>query len=171
MMSLVHRKRASKDLRSSRREAGTSVLEVALVGPLLMLVLFGMLDIGRWVFLVMEVNSAARAGAQYGGQNRGTALDTAGIQTAAKNDVPDIPSLAVTSSSSTCWCSAAPGTILSSCTLSSCTTTGSTANEMIPLLKVNTQATYTPWIAFGAFAKAPLSSITVKGQVTVPQGQ
>jgi len=163
-MSRFNRKRAKGFPRPARPEAGASVVEVALLTPLVLLLFFGMVDLGRWVFLALEVSSAARAGAQYGGQNRGTAVDTAGITTAAKNDVPDIPGLAVTVSSSTCWCSAAPGTTLSSCSLSSCT--GAT-NEMIPLLQVNTTATYSPWIPYPPFNK----TFTIKGQAIVPQGQ
>ena len=164
MMSRFNRKRAKGFLRAVRPQAGASVVEVALLTPLVLLLFFGMVDLGRWVFLALEVSSAARAGAQYGGQNRGTALDTAGIQTAAKNDVPDIPGLTVTSSSSTCWCSAAPGTTLSSCSLSTCT---GTTNEMIPLLQVNTTATYSPWIPYPPFNK----TFTIKGHAIVPQGQ
>ena len=164
MMSRFNRKRAKGFLRAVRPQAGASVVEVALLTPLVLLLFFGMVDLGRWVFLALEVSSAARAGAQYGGQNRGTALDTAGIQTAAKNDVPDIPGLAVTSSSSTCWCSANPLATQSSCSLSTCT--GAT-NEMIPLLQVNTTATYSPWIPYPPFNK----TFTIKGHAIVPQGQ
>lgn len=145
-------------------QAGSSLLEVVLLSPVLILLLFGMIDLGRWAFLAIEVSSAARAGAQYGGQNRGTALDTAGIQTAAQNDVPDIPGLAVTSSATSCWCSNNPGSVVS------CSLTGSgcpTGSILIPLLQVNTSTTYSPWILYGVFT----SSVTIQGKAIVPQGQ
>lgn len=160
-MSLFNRRRPMGFLRPNRQEAGSSLIEVALLIPVLTLILFGMVDLGRYVFLGIEVSSAARAGAQYGGQNRGTALDTSGIQTAAQNDVPDIPSLAVTSSTF-CWCSSSPGSNVA-CVLSSCSGT----SNLIPLLQVNTSMTYTPWLLYGVFT----SGISITGQAQVPQGQ
>jgi Flp pilus assembly protein TadG len=161
MKSLFNHWRAKGFLRPAR-EAGASIVEVALLIPLLMVILFGMIDLGRWVFLAIEVSSAARAGAQYGGQNRGTALDTTGIQTAAQNDVPDISGLHVASSTSTCWCSSAPGTAVS-CSIGSCTG----ASQLIPLLQVTTSTSYSPWIAYPPFK----SAVTITGQAVVPQGQ
>jgi TadE-like protein len=162
MTSLFNSCRPKVLLRPTSSQAGGSVLEVALLCPVMTLILFGMIDLGRWVFLTIEVASSARAGAQYGGQNRGTALDTSGIQTAAQNDVPDIPSLTVTSSTSSCWCSSSPGTNVS-CNLSSCTG----GSQLIPLLQVNTSTSYNPWILYGVFTTA----VTITGQVVVPQGQ
>ena len=162
MKSRFDRQRVKGFLRTAGPVAGGSLVEVALLFPVLMLILFGAIDLGRWVFLATEVSSAARAGAQYGGQNRGTALDSAGIQTAAQNDVPDISGLTVTSSTSLCWCSSAPGTSVS-CSLSSCTGT----SQLIPLLQVNTSTSYSPWFAYPPFTK----TITIKGQAVVPQGQ
>jgi Flp pilus assembly protein TadG len=165
MKSLFNHWRAKGFLRPAR-EAGASIVEVALLIPLLMVILFGMIDLGRWVFLAIEVSSAARAGAQYGGQNRGTALDTTGIQTAAQNDVPDISGLHVASSTSTCWCSLTPGTPVS-CSISSCPASGTMPNELIPLLQVTTSTSYSPWIAYPPFK----SAVTITGQAVVPQGQ
>jgi hypothetical protein len=149
-------------LRPAEREAGGSLIEVVLLIPALLVILFGMTDLCRWAFLAIEVSSAARAGAQYGAQNRGTALDSAGITTAAQNDVPDISGLSVTPATS-CWCSSSPGTTVS-CSLSSCTGT----SQLIPILKVNTSLTYTPWILYGWWAS---QSITISGQAVVLQGQ
>src|ERR1017187_2493208 len=108
LASLLNNRRRSarRIFGTARLESGQSVLEVALLSPLLVLMLFGMIDLSRWVFQAVEVSSAARAGAQYGAQNLATAADTGstgGIVTAAKNDVPDIPSLIVTPST-VCQC-------------------------------------------------------------------
>jgi Flp pilus assembly protein TadG len=62
------------------------VLELALLLPLLLLLLVGVIEIGRYAYFDILVSNAARAGAQYGAQSLIQAADVAGIQTAAQND-------------------------------------------------------------------------------------
>src|SRR5258707_8994965 len=83
---------AKRTERTSKREQGQSLVEVALVLPLLLLLLIGIIEIGRFAFYGILVANAARAGAQYGAQNLATAWDNTGIQNAATNDgaVPGI---------------------------------------------------------------------------------
>lgn len=69
---------------------------VALLTPLLLLLLVGTIELGRFTFYSILVASAARAGAQYGAQSLITAADTAGIQTAAQNDGQNNAALTVT---------------------------------------------------------------------------
>jgi len=150
-----------------RREGGGSLVEFALILPIMMAILFGMVDVGRWIFLDIEVTSAAHAGAQFGSQSQGNANNSAGIAAAARNDAPDFSgnSLQVTSSVANCWCPATPGTSFS------CPTYGGTNScapaSPIVLLQVNTQGTYTPWISFPPFT----GSFTIKGSAVIPLGQ
>ena len=69
-----------------RGDAGTSLLEFALVLPILLLLFLGVIEIGRYAEMSIQVASAARAGAQYGAQSLATAGDSLGIQTAALRD-------------------------------------------------------------------------------------
>jgi hypothetical protein len=131
---------------------------------MLLLIFFGMIDLGRWVFLAIEVTGAAHAGAQYGSQSLANAQNTAAIQTAAQNDVPDISTLAVTSSATSCWCPSAPGTVV---TCGTYPTNPCTTGSQIVLLTVNTHMTYTPWIPYPPFTAA----VTIRGQATMPTGQ
>jgi Flp pilus assembly protein TadG len=147
------------------REAGGSLVEFALISPLLMAILFGMVDVGRWIFLDIEVTSAAHAGAQYGSLSLANAGNAAAIQTAAQNDAPDFnTNLIVHSSTSSCWCPSAPGTVVSCQTYPG---NPCTSGTQIVLLQVNTQGTYTPWISFPPFT----SNITIKGYAEIPTGQ
>jgi Flp pilus assembly protein TadG len=73
-----------KDLLSSDR--GTSLVEFAIVAPVLIFLLIGLIDVGRYTTYAIMTANAARAGAQYGAQNLTTALDTAGVQAAALRD-------------------------------------------------------------------------------------
>jgi Flp pilus assembly protein TadG len=66
--------------------SGQSLLEVALLTPMLLALLLGVIELGRYAYFSILVGNAARAGAAYGAQNLVLSVDTAGIQTAAKND-------------------------------------------------------------------------------------
>lgn len=92
-MSMVHR----------RRRAGTALVEFALVCPVLLLLIAGVLDYCRALSKATAVANAARIGAQYGSASTTNAADTSGIQSAVVNSAPDFTGLAVTSSR-TCQC-------------------------------------------------------------------
>jgi Flp pilus assembly protein TadG len=95
-------------------DSGASVLETALLLPLLLLLFLGAIDFGRAYYAALEVSSAAQAGALYGSQN---ATDTSGMVAAAKLEVPDMTGINPTAtygcecsdgSSSTASCSPVP---------------------------------------------------------------
>lgn len=66
-----------------RSNSGQSLIEVALITPLLLTMMLGVIDMGRYFYLGILVGNAARAGAAYGAVAPG---DTAGIEAAACND-------------------------------------------------------------------------------------
>jgi Flp pilus assembly protein TadG len=137
-------------------ENGQSLVELALVLPLLVVFLLGAVEIGQFAYESIEVANAAKAGIQYGAQNRATAADSTGIQSAAANDAANLNGL-VTTSSYSCTCSN------SSYTPSSCTdnTTCSSNNSQIEVtLKVNTS------VSFKSLIHIPNkpSTITLYGQ-------
>jgi Flp pilus assembly protein TadG len=72
-----------KDLLS---QSGQTLVEVALTLPLLLLLLLGVIEMGRYAYISILVGNAARAGAAYGAQSGGTSTDTAGITLAADKD-------------------------------------------------------------------------------------
>jgi hypothetical protein len=99
----------------ARDDRGTSLLEMALLTPVLLLILLGVIEIGRYAELSIVVANAARAGVQYGAQNLATAADSTGIQNAALNDGQNIPGLQVNPPADgylggyvLCGCSAVP---------------------------------------------------------------
>ena len=55
-----------------QRRAGQSLVEFALVLPIFLLLLFGLIDIGRYVYTANALNQAAREGARYGSVAGGT---------------------------------------------------------------------------------------------------
>jgi Flp pilus assembly protein TadG len=69
-----------------RKDDGTSLVEFALVAPVLIFLLIGMIEIGRFGYYAILAANAARAGAQYGSQDLSKAQDTDGIKNAVAQD-------------------------------------------------------------------------------------
>jgi Flp pilus assembly protein TadG len=108
-----------KKPRSSwRKDSGQTLIEVALLLPLLLLLLVGTIEIGRFAYYAILVANSARAGAQYGSQSLVTSADTAGITTAAKNDGQSIAALGVTVHQE---CGCVGSSISTTCPATACT--------------------------------------------------
>ena len=87
----------------SARRRGIALVEFALVIPLLLVLLAGILNYSLMLRTGACVATAARAGAQYGSRSPANATDTSGIQSAAVNAVPDAKGVTVTSARA-CQC-------------------------------------------------------------------
>jgi Flp pilus assembly protein TadG len=138
---------AARFAASTCSEAGTSLLEVALLIPMLSLLFLAVIDVGRLAYMSIEVSNAARAASAYGAQSHITAVDSTGMVQAAKNDAPDITGLAATAIHFTvCSGSATAGggigpvvpPLLSSCP----------GARLLLYVQVSTSATYTPWFPY-----------------------
>jgi Flp pilus assembly protein TadG len=117
-----------------RSESGASLIELALVMPVLLLFLFGVVDFGRAYFLQLEVAGAADAGAVYGSQ---FPTDASGITSAAQMDAPDVPGFTTTSS----WgCECSDGTSVTP----SCGSAPSCSINLVYYVTVKASATYHP---------------------------
>jgi Flp pilus assembly protein TadG len=88
------------------RERGQSLVELAFVLPVLLLLLVGIIEIGRFAYYSILVANAARAGAQYGAQSLAAAADTTGISNAGTNDATGItaPNTLTVTSTQSCGC-------------------------------------------------------------------
>jgi Flp pilus assembly protein TadG len=124
-------------------------VELAVVLPFLLLLLLGAIDFGRAYYLSIEVANAARAGVQYGVRNP---ADFAGMQSAAKSDAVDIPSLDATAASG-CECSDGSNSA------SPCANPPACTGNPVDFVEVRTSATYTPMVPWpGGLASIPLSA-------------
>ena len=65
------------------KSGGQSLVECALLIPFMMVLMLGVLEIGRAIFITMKVTNSATAGAGYAAQNPAKAQDVTGIQNAA----------------------------------------------------------------------------------------
>jgi Flp pilus assembly protein TadG len=127
---------------------GQSVVELAVLTPVLMLLLLIAADVGRVFYCGIAVNSAARAGAQYGSQSVITAADSAGMKAAAQADASNVSGLSVTASQCTC---------ASSSTVSACPSSYCTNSPSATYVEVDTQAPFHTVVTYPGIP----SSITV----------
>jgi Flp pilus assembly protein TadG len=100
---------------------GQSILELALVLPILLLLLVGAIEVGRFAYYSILVGNAARAGAQYGAQNLATAADKNGIQTAALNDGQNVTGLTVPTATIQPLCGCNGTSLSTACPATGCT--------------------------------------------------
>lgn len=137
-------------LRRFSGEGGQSLVETALVFPVLITVLVGAVEMARVVRASIAVANAAKAGAQYAGESGFTAQDSTGIATAASNEAS--PLTVTTSSSSSCACSDGSA--------STCLNTDCANSHIEQTVTVNTEATVNAPIRLPGLP----TSFTVKGQ-------
>jgi len=83
---------------------GIATVEFALVAPLLLLLLAGVLDFSLLLRTATCAADAARAGTEYGSKSATAAADSAGMQAAALNAAPGVSGMTATATRS-CKCS------------------------------------------------------------------
>lgn len=129
----------------SKANDGAALVELALLTPALMLLLYGAIDLGRAYYVGLEVANAAHAGAEYGSQHPS---DTAGITAAAKQSAPDLSNLIVTPPTWGCECSDGTSYSASCAATTTCTANSSRGGNVVRRVQVTTSATYktlVPW--------------------------
>lgn len=78
--------RLAPQMARRRHSTGQTVVELALLLPMLLVLCIGVIEVGRYAYFDILISNAARAGAQYGAQSLIQASDQNGIQTAAQSD-------------------------------------------------------------------------------------
>jgi len=85
-----------------RDDSGTSLVEFAVVLPVFVFLLIGMIEISRYAYFAILASHAARAGVQYASQTTTTAADASsngpGTRTAALADAQNLSSWTIRSS-------------------------------------------------------------------------
>jgi len=118
---------------SAMSSEGGSFVEIALILPVFLLVLVPALDIGRLLYLSIEVASAAQAGAAYGIQNP---TDLSGIRGASRAGTSNASGVSATA---TYGCECSDGTSAST----SCATTPTCTYNYVNYVDVVATAPYT----------------------------
>lgn len=125
-------------------QAGASLLETALILPILLLLFLGAMDFARAFYAGIELANAATAGAEYGAQSLGKSVDYAGMIDTAKKDAQDLSGMTATATS---YCACPDGTQVN-CQTGSCPSYG------IPQVYVSVTTQYT-WQAQVPYAGVP----------------
>jgi Flp pilus assembly protein TadG len=161
------RRSAAPNLGISRSQSGQALLEVALLMPLLLALVIGAIELGRYAYISILVGNAARAGAAYGAQGLALSADTTGITTAADNDFQNngqlVSNLTVTSSTS-CGCDSAGTTTSAACSTTTNPSAGTcVAGHWVVMLSVTASGTFNSLFNFPGI---PMS-ITVSKTSTI----
>lgn len=110
--------------------SGTAVIEFALILPVLVYLLIGMIEVGRYAYYGILAAHAVRSGLQYGTQNVMSAADTTGIRTVTLADAQNAPAFNVTT---TYFCEL--DNVAANCT--------SNATGLVYFLKIQVTGTFT----------------------------
>ncbi|HKU67719.1 MAG TPA: TadE/TadG family type IV pilus assembly protein [Candidatus Baltobacteraceae bacterium] len=136
--------------RLSSSQAGVALVEFAIALPFLLIVMMGIVEMGRLAYYNILVGNAAYAGAFYGSSNLRTAADTSGMTAAAIKDGQNVPQISVSAPTSFCECyNSSTGSASSlSCSLNGSTCSSGTHRIMYVQVtvsgRINTLFNYRP---------------------------
>ena len=109
--------------RSNR--SGTSLIETAILIPVMLLMCCGTMDFARIVYAGITIANSARAGVQFGALKPGNSGNTAGMVQATLNDAADLGISNVTASARNfCGCTSGTGEVPCSSTCGGVTPSG-----------------------------------------------
>jgi Flp pilus assembly protein TadG len=152
-------------------ERGAALVELAITLPLLVVILFGTIDFGRAFFFAMTLTNAARAGAHYGGQSVGAAIQSGGAgMIDARNAVLTANGISTSDSpapEATCGCLRSDGTFEAGKDMAkgncSPTTTCSASAHLVVMVTVTARA---PFSMVTRFPGLPLGPIMLERGAT-----
>lgn len=148
--------------KKNRRDAGTAAIEFALLGPLLLVLLLGAIELGFAMYQTMQIYNAVEAGTMYAAANgwnqSGIASAVVNASNIAKLDASPAPL-------QFCGCPTTGGIIPVTCTvpLPTCAT-GNSAEYYIEISAVLPRVSLLPYPSFGLPATLTARSILRKLQ-------
>jgi Flp pilus assembly protein TadG len=142
------------------RERGASIVELAVIMTAMLLMVLGVIDLGRALYIKVEVANAAHAGALYGAQSTQTAADSTGITYAIQHEAADLgTSIVGISTNNYCQC-------LGGGTVTCGTGTCPTGVPLIEWLTVTCHVVYSPWFKIPYFGLP--TSYLIQDSATMP---
>jgi Flp pilus assembly protein TadG len=158
-----------KNLKS---QAGGALVEFAITIPLLMLLLVGLIEIGRLTYFGIQVANAARAGAQYGAlSNPNTTGEN--MQVAAQNDGRNsIANLQTTAQYvCACWKSSSGTMTPTAPSVAACSVPCSTGGHTVTYAQVSVSGTMRPLFDYGFLGLPDRWVVTRIATIRVLQAQ
>jgi Flp pilus assembly protein TadG len=123
-----------------RSQAGTAMIEFALLTPAFALLFMGIVEFGRYGTYAILAQGSARTGANYGSANLVTAADLNGIRASALSDAQYLPSPTITPHDLCSVNGAMPPT--------PCMFAAAAPVNTVYYVQVTVTANYAPWIAY-----------------------
>jgi hypothetical protein len=127
-----------------------------MVLPVLIVLLLIALDFARLYSMAMAVTDAARAGAQFGAQNRTAAANVLGMEQAACNSMPNVTCTPGTNAIATSFCKCSGTTV-------SCTSPGTCGTYVQDFVQVTTNGTFSTVVPYPGIPH----SISLNGSATM----
>jgi Flp pilus assembly protein TadG len=134
-------------------ESGQALVETSVSVLFLVFLIMGTTEFARLAYAAIEVTNAAKAAVQYAAQNSATSGDSAGVQTAASNDAPNLTVTATLQPLSIVCSSGVAFSISTGCP---------SGTSAISTVTVTTTTTYNPLIHIAGFR----GSFTLTGQAS-----
>jgi Flp pilus assembly protein TadG len=159
-------------MKSRKSQAGGALVEFAICIPLLMLILIGLIEIGRLTYFGIQVGNAARAGAQYGALSY---ANTSGsnMQIAAQNDGRNsVANLQTTANYvCACWNATAGAMTPAAPSVAACSVPCSTGGHIVTYAQVTVSGTMRPMFDYGALGLPDRWVVTRVATIRVLQAQ
>ncbi len=152
---------------------GAAVIEFALLAPVLLLMVVAAIDFGTFIHQKMQLQSAARAGAQFAIQSDATVSDTAGILNAAQL-ASELDFTGVTTTT-TQFCACSDGVEFAVDTSGNCTADCALGENPGLYVRVNVTGDFAPLFPIKAISDLASSSgsggvtdlLTLEGEVSL----
>jgi len=163
--------RLSSQLRAFRcEERGQSLVEVALASPLLLALVVGTTDVGRYIYLDIAVANSARVASHYAAQNLMLANVTstgAQVTAAANNEVSDVNATVAVNSSNVCYCyNSSTATFTCSTPVSTRPCNSTSTDHRVTEVHVTASSNFKPLFTYLGFPGSIAVSRTMVAQVT-----
>ncbi|HKO13305.1 MAG TPA: TadE/TadG family type IV pilus assembly protein [Acidobacteriaceae bacterium] len=144
--------------------SGQSLIETALTLSLLILLLAAAVDFGRAYYLLIELKSAAHAGAIYGSQYP---TDTNGMKAIASSNATNLTNVSFTPTASWgCECDDGSSATLATGSPLACSTPSCTGGNLVYYVVVNTTASFSPMLPWPGIPSTMNLSETVEMRST-----
>lgn len=155
-----------------KSQAGGALVEFAICIPLLMLLLVGLIEIGRVAYFGIEVANAARAGAQYGSLSYPTTGGSKMNVAASKDGQNTISSLTTSGRYvCACWNPVTGQSRPTAPTVAACSTACSTGGHLVTYAQVTVSGTIRALFNYSSLGLPDHWDITRVATIRVTQAQ
>lgn len=153
-----------------RRERGAALVEFALVLPLLIALLVGIIEIGRLTYFAIQVANAAHAGAQYGALGFPNAA-SGNMQVVATKDGQNSISSTSAQYVCACWNPATGSETPSVPSLAGCGSSCSTGGHLVTYAQVSATGTLHALFNYGFLGLPNQWTVTRVATIRVTQAE